>query len=116
MSDLGSQPSEVWKQPGRLPAEGRLGSSENTSNCRFLLPAWPSLHMYHFSGIRSLVSRSRIDLYNSTKETIIHCGKVVRHVPSDLMARIQPLSTSTSGHVKFIGFRLPREWHVCPVD
>jgi hypothetical protein len=30
MSDLGSQPREVWKQPGRLPAEGRLGSSENT--------------------------------------------------------------------------------------
>jgi hypothetical protein len=35
MSDLGSQPKEVWKQPGRLPAEGRLGSSENTRNSLF---------------------------------------------------------------------------------
>jgi hypothetical protein len=35
MSDLGLQPREGWKQPGRLPAEGRLGSSENTSNCLF---------------------------------------------------------------------------------
>jgi hypothetical protein len=34
MSDLCSQPREVWKQPGRLPAEGRLGSSENTSKPR----------------------------------------------------------------------------------
>jgi hypothetical protein len=34
MSDLGLQPREVWKQLGRLPAEGRLGSSENTSNPR----------------------------------------------------------------------------------
>jgi hypothetical protein len=31
MSDLNLQLMEVWKQPGRLPAEGRLGSSENTS-------------------------------------------------------------------------------------
>jgi hypothetical protein len=34
MRDLGSKPREVWKQPGRLPAEGRLGSSENTSKPR----------------------------------------------------------------------------------
>jgi hypothetical protein len=34
MSNLGLQPSEVWKQPDRLPAEGRLGSSENTSKPR----------------------------------------------------------------------------------
>jgi hypothetical protein len=31
MSDLSLQLREVWKQPDRLPAEGRLGSSENTS-------------------------------------------------------------------------------------
>jgi hypothetical protein len=40
MSDFGLQPREVWKQPGRLPAEGRPGSSENTSKprrCLFLL-------------------------------------------------------------------------------
>jgi hypothetical protein len=36
MSDLGLQPREVWKQPSRLPAEGRLGSSENTSNRFFV--------------------------------------------------------------------------------
>jgi hypothetical protein len=36
MSDLGSQPREVWKQPSRLPAEGRPGSSENTSSCLFV--------------------------------------------------------------------------------
>jgi hypothetical protein len=41
---------------GRLPAEGRLGGSENTSNCLFSLPALPSLHMCHLFGIRSLVS------------------------------------------------------------
>jgi hypothetical protein len=34
MSSLGLQPREVWKQPSRLPAEGRLGSSENTSEPR----------------------------------------------------------------------------------
>jgi hypothetical protein len=45
MSELGSQPREVWKQPGRLPAEGRLGCSESTSNCLFLLPA-PALFAY----------------------------------------------------------------------
>jgi hypothetical protein len=37
MSDLGSQPREVWKQPGRLPAEERLGSSESTSSCLFFV-------------------------------------------------------------------------------
>jgi hypothetical protein len=37
MNDLGSQPREVWKQPGRLPAKGRIGSSENTSNCLFFV-------------------------------------------------------------------------------
>jgi hypothetical protein len=50
----GSQHREVWKQPDRLPAEGRLGSSGNTSKsrrCLFLLPAWPSLHMRHLFGI-----------------------------------------------------------------
>jgi hypothetical protein len=54
MSDLGSQPREVWN--GRLPAEGRRGSSENTSNCLILFPALPSLHTCHLFGIRSLVS------------------------------------------------------------
>jgi hypothetical protein len=34
MSDFGIQSREVWKQPNRLPAEGRLGSSENTSKPR----------------------------------------------------------------------------------
>jgi hypothetical protein len=29
MSDLGLKPREVWKQPDRLPAEERLGISEN---------------------------------------------------------------------------------------
>jgi hypothetical protein len=29
MSDLSLQPREVWKQPDRLPAEGRLGSSKH---------------------------------------------------------------------------------------
>jgi hypothetical protein len=56
MSDLGLQPGEVWKQAGRLPAEGRRGSSENTSSCLFLLPVLPSLHMCHLFCIRSLVS------------------------------------------------------------
>jgi hypothetical protein len=28
MSDPGLQPREVWKQPDRLPAEGRRGNSE----------------------------------------------------------------------------------------
>jgi hypothetical protein len=37
MSDLGSQPREVWKQPGRLPVEGSLGSSENISNYPFFV-------------------------------------------------------------------------------
>jgi hypothetical protein len=58
MSDLGWQPREVWKQPGRLPAEGRLGTSENTSKprrCLFMLPAWPSMHMCRLFGVRSLV-------------------------------------------------------------
>jgi hypothetical protein len=57
MSDLGLQPREVWKQPDQQSAEGRLGSSENTSwprRCLFLFPAWPSLHMCHLFGIRSL--------------------------------------------------------------
>jgi hypothetical protein len=58
MSDLSLQPRELWKQPGRLPAKGRRGRSDNTSNCLFLLPAWPSLHMCHLFGIRSLVSWS----------------------------------------------------------
>jgi hypothetical protein len=58
MSDLGSQPREVWEKPGRLPAEWRLGSSENTSNRLFLSPAWPSLTMCHLFGIKSLVSWS----------------------------------------------------------
>jgi hypothetical protein len=35
INDLGSQPREVWKQPGRLPVEGKLGSSENTSSFLF---------------------------------------------------------------------------------
>jgi hypothetical protein len=34
MTDLGSQLREVWKQSGRQPAEGRLGSSENTRKLR----------------------------------------------------------------------------------
>jgi hypothetical protein len=40
MSDLGLQPSEVWKQPGQMPSEGRAGSSENASKpwrCHFLV-------------------------------------------------------------------------------
>jgi hypothetical protein len=44
MSDLGSQPREVWKELDQLPAEGRLGSSENTSKprrCLFLLLRGP---------------------------------------------------------------------------
>jgi hypothetical protein len=28
ISDLGSKPREEWKEPDRLPAEGRRGSSE----------------------------------------------------------------------------------------
>jgi hypothetical protein len=58
MSDLGFKPREVWKQPYRLPAEGRLGNSENTSKlrrCLFLFPAWPSLNMCHLLGIRDLL-------------------------------------------------------------
>jgi hypothetical protein len=34
MSNLRLKPSEVWKQPGRLPADGRLSSSENRSKSR----------------------------------------------------------------------------------
>jgi hypothetical protein len=34
MCDLGVQPREVWKQPDQLPAEGWLGSPENTSKPR----------------------------------------------------------------------------------
>jgi hypothetical protein len=56
MGDLGLQPREVWNQPGRLPAEGRPGSSENTRSCLFLLPARPSLQVCHLFGIRSLVT------------------------------------------------------------
>jgi hypothetical protein len=37
MSDLGLQLREVWKQPHRLPAEVRLGSSENTGKPRHYL-------------------------------------------------------------------------------
>jgi hypothetical protein len=54
-------PGKLCKQPGRLPAEGRLRSSENKSQCLFLLPAWPNLHMCHLFGIRSLVSCSWFD-------------------------------------------------------
>jgi hypothetical protein len=57
MSDLGSQPREVWQQSDRLPAEGRLGSAENSSKprrCLLLLPAWSSLHTCHLFGIRTL--------------------------------------------------------------
>jgi hypothetical protein len=39
MSDLGLQPREVRGQSGQLPAEERLGCSENTSDCLFLLLA-----------------------------------------------------------------------------
>jgi hypothetical protein len=60
MSDLGLQPREEWKELGRLPAEGRLGSSENPSNCLFLLPALPSVNMCHLFGIRSVVSLSEL--------------------------------------------------------
>jgi hypothetical protein len=52
LSDLGSQLKEVLKQSGRLPAEGRLGSSINTSNYLF----YCSLHMCHLFGIHSPVS------------------------------------------------------------
>jgi hypothetical protein len=34
MSDLGLQHREAWNQLDRLPAEGKLGSSENTSKPR----------------------------------------------------------------------------------
>jgi hypothetical protein len=59
MSDLGLQPRELWKQLDRLPAEERLGSSENTSKprrCLFLFLALPSLHVCHLFGIRSLAT------------------------------------------------------------
>jgi hypothetical protein len=51
---------EVWKQPGRLPAEGRLGSSETQASRGVVffvvLASLASLHMCHLFGIRSLVS------------------------------------------------------------
>jgi hypothetical protein len=34
MSDLGLKPRAVWKQPDRLPAEGRLDSSKNAGKPR----------------------------------------------------------------------------------
>jgi hypothetical protein len=74
MSDISLQPREVWKQLGRLPVEGRLGSSENTQASRgvviFLLLAWPSLHMCHLFGIRNLVflSAGKLDIANEEKK------------------------------------------------
>jgi hypothetical protein len=37
MSDLGLNPREVWKQPDRLPAEGRLGRSKNKKEAAFFV-------------------------------------------------------------------------------
>jgi hypothetical protein len=69
MSELGLQPREVWKQPDRLPAEEKLGNSENTNKQRrcqlFLWPTWPSLHIRHLLGIRSLVTS--LDTFHNAK-------------------------------------------------
>jgi hypothetical protein len=74
MSDLGSQPREVWKQPDRRPAEGRLDSSENTSKprrCLFLLlRSWPSLHMCYLFGIRR--SATSFDLMTNPYSDHLH--------------------------------------------
>jgi hypothetical protein len=43
MSDLGLQPRVEWKQPDRMPAEGKLGRLENTSKLR-LNRAWRVVH------------------------------------------------------------------------
>jgi hypothetical protein len=59
MRDLGLQPREVWKQPDRLPAEGRLGSSENRSKPRHCLLFVACLALVEYMllfGIRSLVT------------------------------------------------------------
>jgi hypothetical protein len=48
----------------RLPADGRLGSSENTRKPRRCLFLLPSLYMCHLFGIRSLVSWSWAHITN----------------------------------------------------
>jgi hypothetical protein len=54
MSDLGLKPIEVRKQPGRLPAEGKLVQKTKVSRgvVFFACFAWPSLYMCHLFGIR----------------------------------------------------------------
>jgi hypothetical protein len=55
----GGQPREVWKQPDRLPAEGRTGSSKTQESCGvvfFCCLLRPSFHACHLLGIRSLVT------------------------------------------------------------
>jgi hypothetical protein len=59
MSDLGLQPSEVWKQPDRLEAEGSEVVQKKqafSGVVYFLLPARPSLYTCHLLGIRRLVT------------------------------------------------------------
>jgi hypothetical protein len=59
MSDLGLQLREVWKQPDRLPAEGRLGSSENTSKprrCLYFVACLALVAYVSLIGIQSLIS------------------------------------------------------------
>jgi hypothetical protein len=52
------QPMEERSRSDRLPAEGWLGTSENTSKprrCLCCCLCWPSLHTRHLLGIRRLV-------------------------------------------------------------
>jgi hypothetical protein len=59
MRNLGSEPREVQNQPDRLPAEGRVCSSEMTSKPRLFhlcCLRWPSSHRCHSFGIRSFAA------------------------------------------------------------
>jgi hypothetical protein len=62
MSDLGSHPREVWKQPDRLPAEGRLGSSENTSMPRRCLFFVACLALFEYVPLGLAFGANYLDL------------------------------------------------------